>query len=72
MARRNAKWNCVDCGQDTKYEHYFVHGEVWFVEAGMPERGMLCIKCLESRIGRRLKASDFTDAYINDPKYGEK
>jgi hypothetical protein len=27
--------------------------------------GMLCIECLEKRIGRRLTAADFTDAPVN-------
>jgi hypothetical protein len=34
--------------------------------AGMTD-GFLCIGCLESRLGRRLRPSDFTAAPINDP-----
>jgi hypothetical protein len=30
---------------------------------------ILCIGCLEQRIGRTLMASDFTDAPVNDPNY---
>lgn len=68
MRKSKLKWNCVDCDRCTKFEHYFVHKSVWFDEANMSERGMLCIHCLEFRIGRVLTPADFTDAYINDPK----
>ncbi len=68
MHKSKRKWNCVDCGRCTKLEHYFVNNDVWFTTAGMAEKGMLCVLCLETRIGRRLNADDFTDAWINDPK----
>lgn len=68
MHKSKRKWLCVDCSDDTKYEHYFVKNEVWFGEANMGESGMLCIGCLEQRIGRTLTASDFTSAHINDPR----
>jgi len=45
-----------------------VKNEVWFDEAGMGEIGMLCVGCLEKRIGRILTRNDFTDAHINNPK----
>jgi len=32
-------------------------------------REILCIGCLEQRIGRTLMASDFTDAPVNDPNH---
>lgn len=66
--KSKTKWNCVDCGDNTQLEHYFVRNSVWFEEAGMEEEGMLCVGCLEARIGRRLEGSDFTDAHINDPR----
>lgn len=68
MHKSKRKWNCVDCDRCTKLEHYFVKSEVWFVLAGMPETGMLCLDCIERRIGRELNSSDFTDAHINNPK----
>lgn len=34
----------------------------------MGEVGMLCVSCLENRIGRELTPDDFTDAHLNDPK----
>jgi hypothetical protein len=69
---------CQDCGVDTtpctgqrgcrhrgRWEHYMVHNSLWRA-AGM-DIGALCIGCLEARIGRRLRPSDFTPARINDP-----
>ncbi len=68
MHKSKRKWICIDCPRDTRHEHYFVNNSVWFGEAKMPETGMLCVQCLEGRIGRRLEPSDFTDAFINDPR----
>lgn len=68
LHNRRSKWDCVDCDTNTSYEHYFAKNEVWIGEAGMSETGMLCIGCLETRIGRRLTPDDFTDAHINNPK----
>jgi hypothetical protein len=66
--RKNRKWLCVDCGECTKLEHYFVKNTVWQGLANMPEAGMLHVLCLERRIGRKLNPTDFTDAHINNPK----
>lgn len=68
LHNRKAKWDCVDCDANTSYEHYFVKNEIWCGLAKMTEVGMLCIGCLELRIGRILKPEDFTDAHINNPK----
>ncbi|MNU36373.1 hypothetical protein D3C71_249880 [compost metagenome] len=62
---------CVDCGQHTDLlnEYYHVHDEVW-AEAGTDEaESMLCIGCLETRIGRQLTPADFSDAPINYPGF---
>jgi hypothetical protein len=69
---------CADCGMDTtpctgkrgcrhigKWEHYMVHHELW-AQAGMTT-GLLCIGCLERRLGRTLTAADFTPWLINLP-----
>jgi len=43
-----------------------VHDAVW-ARAGMYSNGgFLCIGCLEKRLGRTLRPSDFTDAPINN------
>jgi len=68
MARK--KWLCLDCGVDTGKigEHYFVSTPIWMSIVGT-NKGMLCIGCLEKRLGRKLVPSDFTQCYINNPKY---
>lgn len=65
--RSKTKWNCLDCQENTKYEHYFVRTEVWLNAVGSTV-GMLCVGCLESRLCRSLVPSDFTGAHINNPK----
>jgi len=58
---------CVDCAVNTIAidEYYMVHDHLW-ERAGMAtDGGMLCIACLETRLGRDLKRTDFTDAPIN-------
>jgi hypothetical protein len=58
---------CARCGIETyPYEWYVVRGDVW-ASAGMGERGILCVGCLEARLGRPLSANDFADAPVNRP-----
>jgi hypothetical protein len=62
---------CVDCGVDTFVigERYMVQDALWtkaWEGCHRPKREILCIGCLEQRLGRRLVASDFQDAPIND------
>ena len=70
-AEMRACFRCRDCGLDTGGgpsgidEYYGVHEAVWGA-AGMPrEDGMLCIGCLEARLGRQLTHEDLTGAPIN-------
>lgn len=62
---------CDDCGADAFNEYYMVHDHLWPWPGTEPGAhngpGMLCIGCLEVRIGRKLTADDFTDASINKP-----
>lgn len=67
MHKSKRKWNCLDCGECTRLEHFYVRPDVWNL-AHHSESGMLCVGCLEGRLGRRLVASDFTSAHINDPR----
>jgi len=66
--------HCVDCTVGTMAldEFYIVHDHVW--EQAWADRRkswlprddeILCIGCLEKRIGRTLTRHDFTDAPIN-------
>jgi hypothetical protein len=68
---------CADCGVGTHSidEWYMVKDDVWEQAwAGrrkswhsLPGQQILCIGCLEERIGRTLTCHDFTDAPVNDP-----
>jgi hypothetical protein len=52
-------------------EYYMVHDGLWDVATeDFGGDGMLCVGCLENRIGGKLVASDFTDAPINKGIYG--
>ncbi|MBC9705269.1 MAG: hypothetical protein H9W81_09915 [Enterococcus sp.] len=56
----------MDCGENTSVlnEYYMVQFNLW--ERYVPEHhGMLCIGCLETRMGRELTSADFIDALIN-------
>jgi hypothetical protein len=63
-------WMCADCGVDTDkiHEYYMVHDVVWQEAGGKRDDMMLCVGCLEKRLGRELKPSDFSDAPLNDPR----
>lgn len=56
---------CQDCSEHTiGADYYMVNGALW--EMAHPTNiGMLCISCLETRIGRKLQSYDFIDAPIN-------
>ena len=59
--------SCVDCSVNTldNDEYYMVHDDLWN-SAGMDgDGGMLCIGCLEARLGRELTSADFMDAPCN-------
>ena len=69
---------CADCGVGTFTlgEWYMVDYEVWEQawlcrrkswHGKLPGTEILCIGCLEKRIGRTLTSSDFIDAPCNDP-----
>lgn len=62
-------FNCMDCKQCTSCmnEYYMVQTEVW--EQAIPKskrRKLICLGCLEKRLGRELTRADFTDAPINN------
>lgn len=55
---------CRDCSARVREigERYVVHDKVWPIE---PDGGVLCVGCIEARIGRRLLPEDFTDCAGN-------
>jgi hypothetical protein len=60
-------WDCTVCTLCTD-EYYMVDDELWYSateELDTPTDIMLCIGCLESRIGGKLTADDFPDLPIN-------
>jgi hypothetical protein len=70
---------CADCGVGTHTigEWYMVKDDVWDQawrgrrkswSGKAPGQEVLCIGCLEARLGRTLTAGDFTNAMINDPR----
>lgn len=65
---------CHDCASataplDGHDEWYTVHDALWY-EAGAQPDSILCIGCLENRLGRRLRHTDFVPAALNNPGYG--
>lgn len=60
-----ARFSCQDCGLDTMDDNYYmVHDSLWR-KAHPKLHGMLCLPCLQRRVGRRLTLDDFTPAPIN-------
>ena len=58
-------WDCAAC-TNCEYEYYMVHDDLW--EAATEDTYsdiMLCIGCLENRLGGLLTKDDFTDAPLN-------
>lgn len=67
IINRNYKgWFCHDCSINTfngNHNYYMVQDKLW--EKHGPKEGMLCITCLEKRIGRKLEFEDFTTCILN-------
>jgi hypothetical protein len=51
------------------HEYYMVHDHVWLQTGLQKNDGMLCISCLENRIGRTLNSKDFTDVVLNTSSF---
>ena len=62
-----ADWRCLDCSVDTDAidEYYMVLDTVWESATNGDADGHLCVECLERRLGRTLRASDFSDREVN-------
>jgi hypothetical protein len=58
--------DCVDCGADFDEYDYIVEDAVWAASGLKPDGGLLCIGCLERRLGRRLKRDDFESKPFNE------
>lgn len=68
--KTRTKFRCLDCLVDTGRigEHYMLRDSVW---NSVASDGMLCVGCLEIRLGRRLTREDFNNSHINRPVYGK-
>lgn len=64
-------WNCFSCSENTLEldEYYAVQPDLW---RRYGVEGMLCIGCLEIRLGRKLTPADFIDAEINRDSFDRK
>lgn len=60
-------FRCKDCAIDTNVinEYYMVKDHIWRAARMTTHGGMLCVGCLEGRLGRELHPSDFSGAPIN-------
>jgi hypothetical protein len=52
------KWS-ISVRHTTQSETFYVHDHVWKAAGMGPWGGVLCVGCLEQRIGRRLTPDDF-------------
>ena len=52
---------CMTCGVNTseRHEYYMLLDEVWLQANHDSYEGMLCIGCVEARLRRKLRPSDF-------------
>jgi hypothetical protein len=59
--------DCTDCGGPPG-DNYSLRDAVWFGPARALSDTVLCIPCLERRLGRRMTAGDLKpEAFANDP-----
>ena len=64
--KRDSNWLCLDCRKDTFDEYYFVHNHLWRRAVDRSQRhGMLCMSCLQLRLGRPLGRDDFKPGQID-------
>lgn len=67
VKRAPSRFLCADCSADTSDldEYYMLQPDVWHTVADLE---MLCIGCVEHRLGRTLAADDFLPCPLNfDP-----
>ncbi len=67
IAQGPARWLCLDCGKDTdkSEEYYMLWYRIWR-SINYKIDGMLCLDCVEKRLGRELVGEDFSKAPINE------
>jgi len=68
MAKKTIKkyWICENCGEDATLKpnsKFMVRNYLW-EEYGVKDK-FLCLNCFQKRVGRILKAPDFTISILN-------
>lgn len=64
LTDKGLAFSCMDCGVDTQEieEYYTLHNRIWYsITQRTCGRGMLCLGCVEHRLGRSLTRDDFQD-----------
>lgn len=59
---------CMDCGKDTWVsvkDYYMVKDCIWEKYAWDVGEGMLCVDCMEERIGHKLTKNELTLCLLN-------
>lgn len=69
---RCVRFDCHDCGHDTRLmcELYMVTERLWDELMAGTGVHMICIGCLEQRLGRRLGHEDFINCPLNYEDFG--
>ena len=70
LTAARARFLCVGCGFDTHRgaEYFMVRHDIWHLTGLDVGDVMLCVGCVEARIGRTLEPADFLDVDLNyDP-----
>jgi hypothetical protein len=60
---------CIDCDKEIFWDspdYYMVDDLIWADTGLEPHGGLLCLNCLETRIGRQITVDDLSDAMVND------
>jgi hypothetical protein len=57
---------CLSAEPGVPTEYYMIKDSLWRKVGMKPNGGCLCVGCIESRLGRKLKAKDFTSVMMND------
>lgn len=63
---------CMDCNINTMDtdEYYMLKNEVWLFVVPKDKK-MLCVGCVEKRLGRELTPEDFSYCLLNEEEYSQ-
>jgi len=57
----------LTCSCGTRAFLFMIHDHLWLSIAADDPRQILCVTCVEARLGRQLTPADFTPARLNAP-----